>query len=92
MGKEQCKIRTSIGGQALIEGVMMRGPRKTVATVRNPQGELVTREFEHNSFRDRHPILKVPVIRGVAGSPPTARNWRRNPGSKSGWKKRLATS
>ena len=41
---EQTKFRTSIGGQALIEGILMRGPRKQAIVVRDPQGELVVKE------------------------------------------------
>ena len=38
MSKE--KMKTSIGGQAVIEGVMMRGPEKTAMAVRKPDGEI----------------------------------------------------
>ena len=37
----QTAIRTSIGGQALIEGIMMRGPKLTAMAVRNTKGEIV---------------------------------------------------
>ena len=37
---------TSIGGQALIEGIMMRGPKKSAMAVRNPQGEIIVEECE----------------------------------------------
>lgn len=36
--------KTSIGGQALLEGIMMRGPKVTAMAVRNPQGEIVLEE------------------------------------------------
>ena len=39
------KHKTSIGGQALIEGVMMRGPKTTAMAVRNPEGELVIEKW-----------------------------------------------
>lgn len=39
------KKKTSIGGQALLEGIMMRGPQRTAMAVRNPQGEIVLEEF-----------------------------------------------
>ena len=35
------RIKTSIGGQALLEGIMMRGPKTTAMAVRNPEGEIV---------------------------------------------------
>ena len=41
-----CAKKTSIGGQALIEGIMMRGPKKSAMAVRNTKGEIVTEEFE----------------------------------------------
>ena len=40
MEKKQCAFRTSIGGQALIEGILMRGPEKQAIVVRSPEGEL----------------------------------------------------
>jgi len=61
MGKEH---KTSIGGQALIEGVMMRGPKVTAMAVRNPQGELVIEKFPTEGT-DKPKILKLPFIRGI---------------------------
>ena len=61
---EQTKFRTSIGGQALIEGILMRGPRKQAIVVRDPQGELVVKEEELRLIRDRYPILGLPLVRG----------------------------
>ena len=55
--------RTSIGGQAVMEGVMMRGPYKTVVAVRKSSGEIVKKEDE-NGTKNRASILKAPVIRG----------------------------
>ena len=65
MKEKSCNIKkTSIGGQALIEGVMMRGPQKTAMTVRNPEGELVVEEWE-NQVSKRPKLFKLPFIRGV---------------------------
>lgn len=61
MGKEH---KTSIGGQALIEGVMMRGPKVTAMAVRNPQGELVIEKFPTEGA-NKPKILKLPFIRGI---------------------------
>ena len=61
---KQC-FRTSIGGQALIEGILMRGPEKQAVVVRNQDGELVEKVDPLVLIRDRHPILGVPLIRGV---------------------------
>ena len=56
-------FRTSIGGQALIEGIMMRGPEKQAIVVRSPEG-LVTKVEQLKLIRDRYPILGLPIVRG----------------------------
>ena len=56
--------KTSIGGQALIEGVMMRGPFKTAMAVRHTDGHIVTEEWE-TTGKDRPKWMKAPFIRGV---------------------------
>ena len=60
-----CAFRTSIGGQALIEGILMRGPEKEAIVVRNQEGELVEKVEPLKFVRDRYPILGVPLIRGT---------------------------
>ena len=55
-------FKTSIGGQALIEGVMMRGPRKTAMAVRKPDGELETRIWDNKPARVWN---RIPLVRGV---------------------------
>lgn len=60
------KRKTSIGGQALIEGIMMRGPKKTAMAVRDPQGEIVFEESVNKTTK-RSRITKLPIIRGVFG-------------------------
>ena len=57
-------FRTSIGGQALIEGILMRGPEKQAIVVRAPEG-LVTKVEELKLVRDKYPVLGLPIIRGV---------------------------
>ena len=52
---------TSIGGQAVIEGVMMRGPHKTAVAVRKPDGEIIIDEKETKSIGK---WAKIPIIRG----------------------------
>ena len=54
----------SIGGQALIEGVMMRGPKKVAMAVRNASGTIVTEEWD-NDMGNRHKVFKIPFIRGI---------------------------
>ncbi|MBQ5792690.1 MAG: DUF1385 domain-containing protein, partial [Clostridia bacterium] len=64
MKKDKCPCKkTSIGGQALMEGIMMRGPKKTAMAVRNPDGEIVL-EVSDNSTKTPA-IAKIPVVRGV---------------------------
>ena len=53
------------GGQALIEGIMMRGPRKQAVVVRKPDGGLEIQEKELTFLKDRFPVLGWPLIRGV---------------------------
>jgi uncharacterized protein YqhQ len=56
---------TLIGGQAVMEGVMMRSPHSFCVAVRRPSGEIVTEESTLPRLTDRHPILKWPLIRGL---------------------------
>ena len=56
--------RTSIGGQALIEGIMMRGPKLSAMAVRNPEGQIVLEKWE-NATSKRPKILKWPFVRGI---------------------------
>ena len=57
-------FRTSIGGQALIEGILMRGPGKQAIVVRSPDG-LVEKVEELTLVREKYPVLGLPVIRGA---------------------------
>lgn len=58
---------TSIGGQALIEGIMMKSPEKTAIGVRASDGTVDITYMSGESIRQKHKILRVPVIRGVVG-------------------------
>ena len=62
--KKSCAFRTTIGGQALIEGILMRGPHKQAIVVRAPEGNLVIKEEELKLIKDKYPILGLPFIRG----------------------------
>ena len=68
MSKKQqetaCLRKSSIGGQALIEGIMMRGPKKSAMAVRNPAGEIVLETFPTKGMA-KSKIAKLPLIRGV---------------------------
>lgn len=57
--------KLSVGGQAVIEGVMMRGPGKLAVVVRKPNGEITVDLKDAGSVSDRYPILKKPFLRGV---------------------------
>ena len=57
------KKKTSIGGQAVIEGVMMRGPEKIATAVRKPDGEIVVDEQPLGKGR-KSKFVKLPIIRG----------------------------
>ena len=63
--KKSCAFRTSIGGQALIEGIMMRGPEKQAIVVRDQEGGLVEKVEQLRFIKDRYPILGLPLIRGT---------------------------
>ena len=63
--KQSCAFRTSIGGQALIEGIMMRGPEKQAIVVRDQEGNLVEKVEDLKFIKDRYPILGLPLVRGT---------------------------
>lgn len=56
---------TSIGGQALIEGILMRGPKDVAIAVRKPDKEIVLKEEKLNTLGMRYKFFKLPFIRGV---------------------------
>ena len=58
-------FKTMCGGQALIEGIMMRGPKKQAIVVRRPDGEFEIQEKALKLVKDRYPICGAPLIRGV---------------------------
>ena len=67
MGKDKKALpekskKTSIGGQALIEGIMMRGPKKSAMAVRDPDGEIVMEKWDTKSAT-KEGFFKLPVVR-----------------------------
>ncbi len=64
MAKKEKKKYTSIGGQALMEGIMMRGPHKAVMCVRRMDGSITTEEVEISKTTIWN---KIPLIRGIVG-------------------------
>src|SRR5271157_5412277 len=66
INKNSCAENTQIkvGGQAVIEGVMMRAPRTFTVVVRRPDGNLAVREDRWHSPMEKWPLLKKPFLRG----------------------------
>ena len=58
-------MAATIGGQAVLEGVMMRGPSNWTLAVRKPDGEIAEHQATIRSPMARHPVFRLPVIRGV---------------------------
>jgi uncharacterized protein YqhQ len=54
-----------VGGQAVVEGVMMRAPHSYCVAVRTPAGQIVTEEQPIGKPSEKYPILKYPVLRGL---------------------------
>lgn len=57
--------KINIGGQAVIEGVMMRAPRAMAIAVRRPSGEIVVKKDEVVPLSERFPVVKLPIVRGA---------------------------
>jgi uncharacterized protein YqhQ len=64
-GKPVASRDAPVGGQAILEGVMMRGVSTWAAAVRTPEGEITITSEPVVSWAKRHRLLRVPVIRGV---------------------------
>src|SRR6184192_3515970 len=58
-------MAANIGGQAVLEGVMMRGPRNWAVAVRKPDGEIAQVTKQIDPLMARHWTLRLPVVRGV---------------------------
>jgi uncharacterized protein YqhQ len=56
---------TLVGGQAVMEGVMMRAPHSYCVAVRKPTGEIVTEEMPVSRMSEKYPWLKYPILRGL---------------------------
>lgn len=66
MPREKTKCITSIGGQALVEGIMMRGPYKTEVAVRAQDGSISLEEMQTSGISKKHKIFRAPLLRGIA--------------------------
>lgn len=66
MDKKNKEIhKTSIGGQAVMEGVMMRGPKEIATAVRKSNGEIIIDKKTASSIFTKYKFLKIPILRGV---------------------------
>lgn len=59
--------KTSVGGQALIEGVMMQGPKGIATAVRKTDGNILVEHHEFKHARDKNKFFALPIIRGIVG-------------------------
>lgn len=57
--------KINVGGQAVLEGVMMRAPRSMAVAVRRPTGEIVVKKDEVVPVSERFPMVKLPIVRGA---------------------------
>lgn len=67
MKENVLKHKTTIGGQALIEGIMMKGPEKISIAVRKPDSEIELKVDPIKSISKKNKIFSLPFIRGVVG-------------------------
>lgn len=65
MKQKETKFKTSVGGQALIEGIMMRGPKGSAMSVRLPDGTIDTEYKTFKLFSDKSKFFKLPLVRGM---------------------------
>ncbi|MBR3768448.1 MAG: DUF1385 domain-containing protein [Clostridia bacterium] len=65
MSKDKILHKTSVGGQALIEGVMMNGPKGAALSVRHTDGHIITEMSEVKHIKDKYKFLGLPFIRGI---------------------------
>jgi uncharacterized protein YqhQ len=56
---------TLVGGQAVMEGVMMRAPHSYCTAVRKANGEIVTEEYPLQRISEKYPLFKLPILRGL---------------------------
>ena len=64
---KEVKHKTSIGGQALIEGLLMRGPKDIAVAIRKPDGEIDLKTYGLDTLGMKYKLFRLPFIRGVVG-------------------------
>ena len=62
---KQCALKTSVGGQALIEGIMMNGPEGSAIAVRKADGGIIVEKQEFRHLKDSYKIFGIPFVRGI---------------------------
>ena len=67
MRKVSTKKITSIGGSALIEGIMMPGPKRTTVCVRTGENEIYSEDIKITTIPEKCKLFKLPLLRGIAG-------------------------
>ena len=70
MSKKDCNTNCrlgTVGGQAVLEGIMMKGKEKYSIAVRREDGSISLSEHYHTSVRKKHKILNIPILRGIVG-------------------------
>lgn len=67
LSASQQKRITSIGGSALIEGIMMRGPKRTTVACRVDKENIYTEDIDIKTFASRGKFFRIPLIRGIFG-------------------------
>ncbi len=67
MAKNNTKKITSIGGSALIEGIMMRGPKRTTVCVRTGENDIYSEDIKITTIPEKLKLFKLPILRGIAG-------------------------
>ena len=65
MSEKQSKIYKDIGGQAVMEGVMMKAPDAIAISVRRPNGDIVTKRKAYVPLSAKHKWMGWPIVRGV---------------------------
>ncbi len=65
--KNKMVHKTSVGGQALIEGVMMQGPKGVATAVRQTDGNIIVEHHDVKHLRDKSKFFALPLIRGIVG-------------------------
>ena len=57
--------KVNIGGQAVLEGVMMKGPESYALAVRTPENNIDVQVTQYKSVGERHKLANIPIVRGV---------------------------